>query len=207
MPKVNEIGTAIYIARNQKYLGYIVIADEIKEEAFNLVKSLKKEGVNKVIMLSGDNKEIVEKVSEKLEFNDCYYEMLPIDKVNKVTDLKKENFTAFVGDGINDAPVMKIADLGISMGGVGSDAAIEASSIVLMTDNLDKISKAIRISKKTNNIVRFNIAFALIIKFIFLLLGTLGYSKIWYAVIADVGVTLLLVLNSLRLIINKNKLG
>ncbi len=207
VPKVNEIGTAIYIARNQKYLGYIVIADEIKEEAFNLVKSLKKEGVNKVIMLSGDNKEIVEKVSEKLEFNDCYYEMLPIDKVNKVTDLKKENFTAFVGDGINDAPVMKIADLGISMGGVGSDAAIEASSIVLMTDNLDKISKAIRISKKTNNIVRFNIAFALIIKFIFLLLGTLGYSKIWYAVIADVGVTLLLVLNSLRLIINKNKLG
>ncbi|MCI8778308.1 MAG: cadmium-translocating P-type ATPase [Bacilli bacterium] len=199
--KIDEIGTIVYIAKDKKYLGYIVITDEIKEEANNLVKSLKKEGIIKIIMLSGDNKETVEKVSSKLGFSECYYEMLPIDKVNKVTNFKKENFTAFVGDGINDAPVMKIADLGISMGGVGSDAAIEASSIVLMTDNLDKISDSIKISKKTNKIVHFNIVFALIVKFIFLLLGTLGYSKIWYAVIADVGVTLLLVLNSLRLII------
>lgn len=199
--ETNDLGTIVYIAKNQKYLGYIVITDEIKEEANNLVKSLKNEGISKIIMLSGDNKETVEKVSSKLGFSECYYEMLPIDKVNKVTNLKKENFTAFVGDGINDAPVMKIADLGISMGGVGSDAAIEASSIVLMTDNLDKISDSIKISKKTNKIVHFNIAFALIVKFIFLLLGTLGYSKIWYAVIADVVVTLLLVLNSLRLII------
>lgn len=203
VPKIDELGTIVYITRDKKYLGYIVITDEIKKEANNLVKSLKKEGISKIIMLSGDNKETVEKVSSKLGFSECYYEMLPIDKVNKVTDFKNENFTAFVGDGINDAPVMKIADLGISMGGVGSDAAIEASSIVLMTDNLDKISSAIKISKKTNKIVHFNIAFALIIKFIFLLLGTLGYSKIWYAVIADVGVTLLLVLNSLRLIIKR----
>lgn len=201
--EANELGTIVYIAKNQKYLGYIVITDEIKEEANNLVKSLKKEGISKIIMLSGDNKETVEKVSSKLGFSECYYEMLPIDKVNKVNDFKKENFTVFVGDGINDAPVMKIADLGISMGGVGSDAAIEASSIVLMTDNLDKISNSIKISKKTNKIVHFNIVFALIVKFIFLLLGTLGYSKIWYAVIADVGVTLLLVLNSLRLIIKR----
>lgn len=201
--ETNELGTIVYIAKNQKYLGYIVITDEIKEEANNLVKSLKKEGISKIIMLSGDNKETVEKVSSKLGFSECYYEMLPIDKVNKVNDFKKENFTVFVGDGINDAPVMKIADLGISMGGVGSDAAIEASSIVLMTDNLDKISDSIKISKKTNKIVNFNIVFALIVKFIFLLLGTLGYSKIWYAVIADVGVTLLLVLNSLRLIIKR----
>lgn len=201
--ETNELGTIVYIAKNQKYLGYIVITDEIKEEANNLVKSLKKEGISKIIMLSGDNKETVEKVSSKLGFSECYYEMLPIDKVNKVNGFKKENFTVFVGDGINDTPVMKIADLGISMGGVGSDAAIEASSIVLMTDNLDKISDSIKISKKTNKIVHFNIVFALIVKFIFLLLGTLGYSKIWYAVIADVGVTLLLVLNSLRLIIKR----
>lgn len=201
--EINELGTIVYIAKEKNYLGYIVITDEIKEEAYNLVKVLRNVGINKIIMLSGDNKETVEKVSSKLGFSECYYEMLPIDKVNKVNDLKKENFTAFVGDGINDAPVMKIADLGISMGGIGSDAAIEASSIVLMTDNLDKISESIKISKKTNNIVHFNIAFALIIKFIFLLLGTLGYSKIWYAVIADVGVTLLLVLNSLRLIIKR----
>ena len=200
---INSIGTIIYIAKNREYLGYILIADEIKNDAYNLVKSLKYNGIKRVVMLSGDNKNIVKNVSEKVGINEYYAEMLPIDKVNKVESLKKDGFTAFVGDGINDAPVMKISDLGISMGIAGSDAAIEASNIVLMTDNLDKITEAIKISKKTKRIVIFNIVFALLVKFLCLLLGVLGISKIWFAVVADVGVTLLLVLNSLRLIIMK----
>lgn len=200
---INSIGTIIYIAKNCEYLGYILIADEIKNDAYNLVKSLKYNGIKRVVMLSGDNKNIVKNVSEKVGISEYYAEMLPIDKVNKVESLKKGGFTAFVGDGINDAPVMKISDLGISMGITGSDAAIEASNIVLMTDNLDKIIEAIKISKKTKRIVTFNIVFALLVKFLCLLLGVLGISKIWFAVVADVGVTLLLVLNSLRLIIVK----
>ena len=200
---INSIGTIIYIAKNREYLGYILIADEIKNDAYNLVKSLKYNGIKRVVMLSGDNKNIVKNVSEKVGISEYYAEMLPIDKVNKVESLKKGGFTAFVGDGINDAPVMKISDLGISMGIAGSDAAIEASNIVLMTDNLDKITEAIKISKKTKRIVTFNIVFALLVKFLCLLLGVLGISKIWFAVVADVGVTLLLVLNSLRLIIVK----
>lgn len=200
---INSIGTIIYIAKNREYLGYILIADEIKNDAYNLVKSLKYNGIKRVVMLSGDNKNIVKNVSEKVGISEYYAEMLPIDKVNKVESLKKDGFTAFVGDGINDAPVMKISDLGISMGITGSDAAIEASNIVLMTDNLDKITEAIKISKKTKRIVTFNIVFALLVKFLCLLLGVLGISKIWFAVVADVGVTLLLVLNSLRLIIVK----
>ena len=200
---INSIGTIIYIAKNREYLGYILIADEIKNDAYNLVKSLKYNGIKRVVMLSGDNKNIVKNVSEKVGISEYYAEMLPIDKVNKVESLKKDGFTAFVGDGINDAPVMKISDLGISMGIAGSDAAIEASNIVLMTDNLDKITEAIKISKKTKRIVTFNIVFALLVKFLCLLLGVLGISKIWFAVVADVGVTLLLVLNSLRLIIVK----
>lgn len=200
---INSIGTIIYIAKNCEYLGYILIADEIKNDAYNLVKSLKYNGIKRVVMLSGDNKNIVKNVSEKVGISEYYSEMLPIDKVNKVESLKKGGFTAFVGDGINDAPVMKISDLGISMGITGSDAAIEASNIVLMTDNLDKITEAIKISKKTKRIVTFNIVFALLVKFLCLLLGVLGISKIWFAVVADVGVTLLLVLNSLRLIIVK----
>lgn len=200
---INSIGTIIYIAKNREYLGYILIADEIKNDAYNLVKSLKYNGIKRVVMLSGDNKNIVKNVSGKVGISEYYAEMLPIDKVNKVESLKKDGFTAFVGDGINDAPVMKISDLGISMGIAGSDAAIEASNIVLMTDNLDKITEAIKISKKTKRIVTFNIVFALLVKFLCLLLGVLGISKIWFAVVADVGVTLLLVLNSLRLIIVK----
>ena len=200
---INSIGTIIYIAKNREYLGYILIADEIKNDAYNLVKSLKYNGIKRVVMLSGDNKNIVKNVSEKVGISEYYAEMLPIDKVNKVESLKKDGFTAFVGDGINDAPVMKISDLGISMGITGSDAAIEASNIVLMTDNLDKITEAIKISKKTKRIVTFNIVFALLVKFLCLLLGVLGISKIWFAVVADVGITLLLVLNSLRLIIVK----
>lgn len=200
---INSIGTIIYIAKNHEYLGYILIADEIKNDAYNLVKSLKYNGIRRIVMLSGDNKNIVKNVSERIGISEYYAEMLPIDKVNKVESLKKEGFTAFVGDGINDAPVMKISDLGISMGITGSDAAIEASNIVLMTDNLDKITEAIKISKKTKSIVTFNIIFALLVKFLCLLLGVLGISKIWFAVVADVGVTLLLVLNSLRLIIVK----
>ena len=129
--------------------------------------------------------------------------MLPNDKVLKVNEYKEKDFTAFVGDGMNDAPVMKTSDLGIAMGGIGSDATIEAADVVIMTDNLLKINEAISISKKTLSIVKFNIIFSLLIKFLMLILGALGISKIWMAVFADVGVTLLLVLNSLKLVIKK----
>ena len=129
--------------------------------------------------------------------------MLPTEKVEKVNEYRKNNFTAFVGDGLNDAPVIKTSDLGIAMGGIGSDATIEASDVVIMTDNLSKIVDAIKISKKTLSIVKFNIIFSIVIKFFMLVLGAFGISKIWMAVIADVGVTLLLVLNSLRIMIRK----
>ena len=129
--------------------------------------------------------------------------MLPTEKVEKVNEYRKNNFTAFVGDGLNDAPVIKTSDLGIAMGGIGSDATIEVSDVVIMTDNLSKIVNAIKISKKTLSIVKFNIIFSIVIKFFMLVLGAFGISKIWMAVIADVGVTLLLVLNSLRMMLKK----
>lgn len=203
VPKVKAFGTAIYVTSDGKYIGYLVIGDKIKESATNLVSNLKKVGVNRVVMLSGDNEEVVREVADKVHIDEYYAELLPIDKVQKLREIKKSSFTAFTGDGINDAPVIKEADLGISMGAIGSDAAIEASDVVLMHDNLSKIVVAIKIARMTQSIVKFNIVFALGFKFLMLVLATFGYASIWMAVFADVGVTLLAVLNALRIMRKK----
>ena len=199
IPKVKAFGTVVYVICDDKYIGYLVIGDKIKESANNLVNNLKKIGINRTVMLSGDNKNIVCEVANKVNIDEYYAELLPIDKVEKLKEIKKTTFTAFVGDGINDAPVIKEADLGISMGSIGSDAAIEASDVVLMHDNLSKIVVAIKIAKVTQSIVKFNIVFALGFKLLMLVLATFGFASIWMAVFADVGVTLLAVLNSLRI--------
>lgn len=199
VPNVKTFGTVVYVICDDKYIGYLVIGDKIKESANNLVNNLKKIGINRTVMLSGDNKNIVCEVANKVNIDEYYAELLPIDKVEKLKEIKKTTFTAFVGDGINDAPVIKEADLGISMGSIGSDAAIEASDVVLMHDNLSKIVVAIKIAKVTQNIVKFNILFALGFKLLMLVLATFGFASIWMAVFADVGVTLLAVLNSLRI--------
>lgn len=197
--KPNEAGTIIYLVLNNEYQGYLVISDEIKDEAYDLVKNLNKVGINKVVMLSGDNEEIAKDVSKKLNIKEYYANLLPTDKVEKLSKIKENNITSFVGDGINDAPALKLSDLGIAMGGIGSDASIEMADIVLMHDNLNKIPEAIKIAKRTTKIVKFNIIFAIIFKLLMLILATLGYATIWMAVIADVGVTLLAVLNALRI--------
>mgnify|MGYP002438610502 CR=1 FL=1 len=199
VPKVKIFGTVVYVICDDKYIGYLVIGDKIKESANNLVNNLKKIGINRTVMLSGDNKDIVREVANKVNIDEYYAELLPIDKVEKLKEIKKTTFTAFVGDGINDAPVIKEADLGISMGSIGSDAAIEASDVVLMHDNLSKIPLVIKIAKVTQSIVKFNIVFALGFKLLMLVLATFGFASIWMAVFADVGVTLLAVLNSLRI--------
>lgn len=201
--EVNDFGTTIYVACDGQYLGYLVIGDKIKDSAYNLVGDLKKCGINRVIMLSGDTEDMVKIVADKVNIDEYYSQLLPIDKVQKLREIKEKSYTAFVGDGINDAPVIKEADLGISMGGIGSDAAIEASDVVLMHDNLDKIVTAIKISHITQKIVMFNIVFALGFKFLMLVLATFGLASIWMAVFADVGVTLLAVLNALRIMKKK----
>ena len=201
--EVNDFGTTIYVACDGQYLGYLVIGDKIKDLAYNLVNNLKKNGINRVVMLSGDTEDMVKIVADKVNIDEYYSQLLPIDKVQKLREIKEKSYTAFVGDGINDAPVIKEADLGISMGGIGSDAAIEASDVVLMHDNLDKIVTAIKISQVTQKIVMFNIVFALGFKFLMLVLATFGLASIWMAVFADVGVTLLAVLNALRIMKKK----
>ena len=203
VPDVKTFGTVVYVICDDKYIGYLVIGDKIKESANNLVNNLKKIGINRTVMLSGDNKDIVCEVANKVNIDEYYAELLPIDKVEKLKEIKKTTFTAFVGDGINDAPVIKEADLGISMGSIGSDAAIEASDIVLMHDNLSKIPLVIKIARITQRIVKFNIVFALGFKFLMLILAIFGIASIWMAVFADVGVTLLAVLNSLRIMKKK----
>ena len=198
VPKVDTIGTVIYIGTD-KCLGYIVIGDKIKHSATNLINDLKMLNINRLVILSGDNEDVTKKVALKIGIDEYYFNLLPVDKVQKLKEIKSESFTAFVGDGINDALALKEADLGISMGSIGTDAAIEASDIVLMHDNLNDISKAIKIARITQNIIKFNIVFALCFKFLMLVLATFGFASIWLAVFADVGVTLLAVLNSLRI--------
>ena len=202
VPKVDTIGTVIYIGTD-KCLGYIVIGDKIKHSAINLINDLKMLNINRLVILSGDNEDVTKKVALKIGIDEYYFNLLPVDKVQKLKEIKCESFTAFVGDGINDALALKEADLGISMGSIGTDAAIEASDIVLMHDNLNDISKAIKIARITQNIIKFNIVFALCFKFLMLVLATFGFASIWLAVFADVGVTLLAVLNSLRIMKKK----
>ena len=199
--ETDTAGTIVYSAKNKKFLGYIVISDELKEDAESAIKNLKSLA-NQTIMLTGDSKKTAQYISEELGINKFYAELLPSQKVEKLEELiaNKENNKSiiFVGDGINDAPVLARADVGIAMGGLGSDAAIEAADAVIMDDKPSKIAKAILIAKKTMSIVKQNIIFALTIKALFLILGAYGFVTMWGAVFADTGVALLAVVNSLR---------
>lgn len=196
------VGTIIHVAIDGEYAGHIVINDRIKDESFQTIPSLKKLGVEKTVMLTGDRKEVAANVAEKLGIDRWYAELLPADKVKYIEQLLAENRTgkalAFVGDGINDAPVLKRADIGIAMGALGSDAAIEAADIVLMDDNPFKIASAISISRRTIRIARENVGFAIGIKVAILLLASAGLGTMWMAVFADVGVTVLAVFNAMR---------
>jgi Cd2+/Zn2+-exporting ATPase len=196
------VGTIIHIALDGQYAGHIVIADLLKPTAKAAIAALKKSGVEQTVMLTGDAKKVADKVAETLQMDKVYSELLPGDKVTKVEELlagKDKNDTlAFVGDGINDAPVLSRADIGIAMGAMGSDAAIEAADVVLMDDDPMKIVTAIRISRKCIGIVYQNIVFALVVKFACLALGALGIANMWFAIFADVGVMVLAVLNAIR---------
>lgn len=198
------VGTIVYISRNNEYLGNIVIADSPKSDSKAAIASLRKRGI-KTVMLTGDNKAIGEDIALKLGLDKVYTDLLPEDKVDIVNDLMSEtdNKVAFVGDGINDTPVLTQADLGIAMGGLGSDAAVDASDMVIMSDEPSKIAKAMDIAKKTREIVVENITLALVIKILFLLLGAVGIVGMWQAVFADVGVTIIAVLNAVRLQLKK----
>jgi Cd2+/Zn2+-exporting ATPase len=201
----DRLGSYVHIAKNGQYLGYILVADEIKEDSKEAVLSLKKQGIKKVIMLTGDKKEAAYKIGMEVGVDEVYAELLPQDKVTKLEEILKRSKAAFVGDGINDAPVLARADIGIAMGGLGSDAAIEASDIVLMTDRLSSISDVFSIAKRTRMIVTQNIVLALGIKVIVLVLGLFGIANMWLAIFADVGVSVIAVMNSIR-VLGKNKM-
>lgn len=202
--KCGEAGTILYVAIDNKFAGYILISDKIKDDSEKALKELKKMNIKKTVMLTGDRKEVANSVGKKLKLDEVFSELLPDGKVEKVEELMKVKSSkgklAFVGDGINDAPVLVVSDVGIAMGGLGSDAAIEAADIVIMTDEPSNISKAIKIAKKTMRIVKENIVFALAVKFIVLLLTVIGVSTMWEAVFADVGVSVIAILNSLRML-------
>ena len=202
--KCGIIGTIIYVAVDNVYHGYMVISDRIKDDSALALKLLKNLGIKKTVMLTGDKDGVSKSVFERLNINEYYSELLPQDKVNIINELKKklteDGKIVFAGDGINDAPVIMSADVGISMGGVGSDAAIEASDIVIMTDELSKIATVINISKSTMKIVKQNIVFAISVKIFVLLLISFGILTMWSAVFADVGVSVLAILNSIRIL-------
>ena len=205
----DDIGTILYVAIDKNYCGYILIADEIKDDSKTAIKELKSNGIKQTIMLTGDKRVVALDVSKKLGIDLSYFELLPQDKAKKVEEIlnnkSSNSIVAFVGDGINDAPVLALADIGISMGMVGADSAIEASDVVIMTDELSKIVSAMKISKKTIRIVKENIIFAIFIKIAVLVLTALGISSMWQAVFADVGVSIIAILNSLRMLMIKDK--
>lgn len=200
--RAEEIGTVIYISVNKTYRGHIVISDEIKPDSKEAIKSLRSIGIKKVVMLTGDNEKVANSVAKELGIDKVYSNLLPNEKVDKIEELYKgrteKEKIAFVGDGINDAPVLARVDVGIAMGGLGSDAAIEAADVVLMTDEPKMISKAMDIANKVNKIVWQNISFALGVKIIVMILGAGGVATMWEAIFADVGVALIAVLNSMR---------
>ncbi|MEG0371905.1 MAG: heavy metal translocating P-type ATPase, partial [Clostridium sp.] len=197
---IEIVGTAIFIAIDSIFAGYIVISDEIKEDTILGIKEIKSIGIKETIMLTGDNREIANNIAQQIGIDCVYSELLPQNKVEIFETISKNKKAAFVGDGINDAPVLARADVGIAMGGLGSDAAIEASDVVIMTDEITKVAEAIKIAKLTSRIVMQNIVLALGVKVIVLSLGTIGIATMWEAVFADVGVTLLAVLNSMRVL-------
>ena len=200
--KAKEVGTIVYISVNKRYRGYIVISDELKKDSKEAIEYLRRIGIKEIVMLTGDNKAVADDIASKLNLDKVFSNLLPTDKVSKLEELyegrDEKSKIAFVGDGINDAPVLARADVGIAMGGLGSDAAIEAADVVLMTDEPSKIGKAIEISKKTNKIVWQNIIFALSIKIIVMILGAGGVATMWEAIFADVGVALIAVINAMR---------
>ena len=206
--KSNDIGTIVYVVVDNKYCGYIVISDRIKEDSYKAISLLKKNNVKKIVMLTGDKSDISRKVCEELNLDEFHSELLPQDKVKKVEKLMLEKSDGgkllFIGDGINDAPVLALSDVGVAMGGLGSDAAIEAADIVIMNDEPSKIAEAIKISHKTMRIVKENIVFAITVKMVVLVLSALGIATMWFAVFADVGVSVIAILNALRILkVNK----
>lgn len=206
--KIEEAGTVVHIAIDKKYAGYILISDEIKEDSKEAISALKKAGIKNTVMLTGDSRQVGEKVAQELGLDGVYAELLPDQKVEKLEMLDKKKSPkgklVFVGDGINDAPVLARADIGIAMGGLGSDAAIEAADVVIMTDEPSKIVSAIKIAKRTRKIVWQNIVFALGVKAVVLILGAIGIATMWEAVFADVGVALIAVLNAMRVMRTEN---
>ncbi|MDQ8270188.1 cadmium-translocating P-type ATPase [Enterococcus faecium] len=206
-PSSQEIGTLLYLAIDQSYSGYLVIADTLKEDAVDALVQLKQAGVKNTVMLTGDSKKIADHIGKQVGVDKIYSELLPEDKVQRLEEILQRNNkkTAFVGDGINDAPVLARADVGIAMGGLGSDAAIEAADVVIMNDQPSKIAEAIHLAKKTLKIVKQNIVFAIGIKILVLALGAFGFASMGDAVFADVGVTVLAVLNAMRSLHVKNK--
>lgn len=198
LPAGSGLGTVVYVALNGKYAGMLEIADEIKEDSRVAIELLRHYGIDRFVMLTGDNEQVAQRVAGKVGIEEYHANLLPADKVDLLTSMLGKSKTAFVGDGINDAPVLAAADLGIAMGGLGSDAAIEAADIVLMKDQLSQIVTAIAIADKTLKIVRENIVFALAVKILILILGALGLANMWAAVFADVGVAFLCILNAMR---------
>lgn len=202
VPDVQAAGTVIYVLKNGRYQGYLLIEDEIKQDAVAAIQQLKKMGVAQTVMLTGDRQNTARNVAQKLNLDKFYAELLPADKVRKFEELldikNSDGKVLFVGDGINDAPVLARSDIGVAMGGMGADAAIEAADVVIMTDEPSKIAKAVEISKKTLRLVHENVVFILAVKFAVLGLGAAGYASIWAAVFADVGVSVISILNAMR---------
>ena len=200
--KSNLFGTKVYIALDGQYMGSIIVSDKIKKDSIGAMKDLRKFGVNSIVMLTGDNQAAGQAVAEELGIDKVYADLLPGDKVERLESIAQEKASrgklVFVGDGINDAPVLARADVGVAMGGLGSDAAIEAADIVLMTDEPGKLVRAISISRKTKKIVWQNVVLALAVKGIVLIMGAMGIATMWEAVFSDVGVALLAILNSMR---------
>lgn len=202
VPDVQAAGTVIYVLKNGRYQGYLLIEDEIKKDSVEAIQQLKKMGVAQTVMLTGDRQNTARNVAQKLNLDKFYAELLPADKVRKFEELldikTSDGKVLFVGDGINDAPVLARSDIGVAMGGMGADAAIEAADVVIMTDEPSKIAKAVEISKKTLRLVHENVVFILAVKFAVLGLGAAGYASIWAAVFADVGVSVISILNAMR---------
>ena len=204
MIKNDEIGTIVYVAMNKKFMGSIVIADKIKPDSYKAIEEFKKNNIKKIVMLTGDKENISQNIANKLKIDTYYAELLPQNKVEIVEQLSREKSEngklVFIGDGVNDAPVLALSDIGVAMGALGSDAAIEAADIVIMTDEPSKLAQAIQISHKTMNIVRQNIIFAITVKIGVLILSAFGFANMWAAVFADVGVSVLAILNALRIL-------
>lgn len=200
--KCDNMGTILYVAINKKYVGYIVIADKIKDDSKDTIKLLKKNNVKQTVMLTGDRKNVGELVAKELNIDKVYTELLPDGKVKKVEELlhdkTQKGKLVFVGDGINDAPVLAISDIGVAMGGLGSDAAIEAADVVIMTDEPSKLVDSIKLSKRSMRIVKENIIFAIFVKILVLVLSAVGIATMWGAVFADVGVSIIAIINALR---------